>query len=176
MTNRENFIHAAPPGESGSLFAGISDKELLRIRVRPAQFSRLIGASKQSVSRWIREGVILVSPIDGTLDPAQATAALLRRTPPHKMRSMMLRTAAEELQGLRAEAAKVPALAREAAALRGEVEGLRQRAVDAEGLADVLSGRVFELVEAIGAALPAIGDAPTAEALRAALGSEAGDA
>jgi len=119
----------------------------------------------------------LVSPIDGTLDPQQATVALLKRTPPHKMRSMMLRTAAEELQALRAEAAKVPDLAREVAAQRAEIEALRQRVTDAEGYADTVAARAFELAEAIRAALPAINEAcaPAAEALRAAIGNESED-
>jgi hypothetical protein len=146
---------SAPEGLAsgqGSLFGALGDAELLRIRLRPAAYARLICASKQSVSRWIRAGWIPVSPIDGTIDPREATAALLRRGDAHRLRSRVLRSAAEELGTLRAEAAKVATLAAELAAARAalakaeaERDRLAARLADAEVYADSAAAELFKL-------------------------------
>lgn len=60
------------------------------LRVRPSEFARLIGCTKQAVSVWIRDGKILLGT-DGRLDPRQAVAQLLKNSDPSRLRA---RTAA----------------------------------------------------------------------------------
>jgi DNA-binding transcriptional MerR regulator len=75
---------------------------VLRIRVRPADLARMLGVSRQSVSRWQKRGLISVGP-DGRLDPQEATRQLLRQVDPTKLRARLLRPLAEELEGVRRE-------------------------------------------------------------------------
>lgn len=173
MTNHPENPPSEPPGQSESLFGGLSDAELLRIRVRPATFARMVGCSKQSVSRWIRDGTIALSPIDGTLDPQAATAAILKRADPHRIRSRVLRSAAEELGELRRKAARLAELEPQLQAAQDELRQARdeikalltQRAAD-WGYEDAQAARIFTLCEAIRTALPVL-DASRDDAARA---------
>jgi len=54
--------------------------DLVAIRVLPAEFSRMLGTSKQTVSRWVKRGWVQLGP-DGRLDPVVATRELLKRDP-----------------------------------------------------------------------------------------------
>lgn len=59
--------------------------DLSHIRLRPSQFARMMGCSKQAVSIWIRKGKISLG-IDGRMDPSQAIAQLLRNSNPNQIR------------------------------------------------------------------------------------------
>lgn len=90
----------APENAQQSL-CGLPDApELLRVRIQPAQFARALNVSKQSVSRWVRDGWITLGA-DGRLDPAVAIGQLLRRCDPGRLRARWLRQAVGEVQDLR---------------------------------------------------------------------------
>jgi len=88
------------PGSGGTL--SLVPDPVLRIRVRPADFARMLGVSRQSVSRWVKRGHVVLGP-DGRLDPEAATRSLLRHVDPSRLRARLLRPLAEELDGLRHE-------------------------------------------------------------------------
>lgn len=102
MTNPAKPDAAAHP-ELGFLF---DRKELLAIRVRPAEFARLLGVSKQTVSVWIRDGKVTVNALDGLLDVRRAIQDVLRNTDPGRLRSRVLRQAVTDVQELRANLAR----------------------------------------------------------------------
>lgn len=74
---------------------------LLRVRVLPAEFSRLLGVSKQSVSRWVAAGKVTVNPVDGRIDVQEGVKQVLRNTDPGRLRSRILRQSVEEVTTLR---------------------------------------------------------------------------
>lgn len=77
-------------------------KELLRLRIRPAEFARLLGVSKQAVSDWIKLGKIPPpSLLDGRLDVQRSINEVLRNCDPGRLRSRVLRQAVDEVQQLR---------------------------------------------------------------------------
>jgi hypothetical protein len=61
------------------------DIDLSHIRVRPSEFARMMGCSKQAVSIWIRDGKVVLGG-DGRLDPSQAVAQLLKNSNPNQLR------------------------------------------------------------------------------------------
>ncbi|MHB1245880.1 MAG: hypothetical protein ACYCZH_05520 [Sulfuriferula sp.] len=92
---------APPPGAGQQSLSGLPDApELLKIRIQPAQFARALGVSKQSVSRWLKDGWVCLGA-DGRLDPTVAIGQLLRRCDPGRLRARWLRQAVGEVQDLR---------------------------------------------------------------------------
>lgn len=75
--------------------------DVLRARVRPADFARMCGVSKQAVSTWIKNGVVLLGP-DGLLDPVAALRDLIAKGDPQKVRVRFLKAAMKEQEELRA--------------------------------------------------------------------------
>lgn len=91
-----------PPEKGQKSLSLLADApELLRLRVLPAEFARLLGVSKQAVSRWIADGKVTINPIDGRLDVHQAVRQVLRHTDPGRVRSRVLRAAIDDVVALR---------------------------------------------------------------------------
>lgn len=74
--------------------------EVGRLRVRPAEFARMLGVSRQSVSRWIASGKVTLGT-DGKLDPIEGYRQVTRNTDPARVRARFLRLAASGEAGLR---------------------------------------------------------------------------
>lgn len=70
-----------------------------KIRMKPAEFSRLIGVSKQAVSAWIRDGKISIG-FDGHLNPNEAISQLLKKSNPAKLRSKALMPLIKQIRAL----------------------------------------------------------------------------
>lgn len=100
VTSDSDLDKQLPDAVQASLSGLPGAPELLKIRILPAQFARALGVSKQSVSRWIRNGWVTLSA-DGRLDPTVAVAQLLRRCDPGRLRARWLRQAVGEVQDLR---------------------------------------------------------------------------
>lgn len=59
------------------------------IRVRPADLARLLGVSKQAVSKWVADGRIVLG-LDGRVDPRLAINRLLSTGDPSRLRAKFL--------------------------------------------------------------------------------------
>lgn len=137
MTQHKN--HPQPDGDQAqpSLSGLLDTAELLRVRIRPADFARALCVSKQSVSRWVRDGWVTLAA-DGRLDPVVAIGQLLRRCDPGRLRARWLRQAITDVQSLREAAATADArvvsvearLGAELADARGRIEYLNDFADD----------------------------------------------
>lgn len=77
-----------------------SELEKLGVRVTRAEFSRLMGCSRQAVSDWVRAGRIVVGT-DGRFDPRQAVRSLLATGDPSKIRARVLQPLYAEMTELR---------------------------------------------------------------------------
>ncbi len=75
--------------------------ELVALRVLPAQFARMCEVSKQTVSQWIKRGIVTLGP-DGKLDPAVAGRQVIERTNPIRLRARVFRHATAGLDESRA--------------------------------------------------------------------------
>lgn len=82
--------------------------DLVAMRVRPAQFARMVGVSKQAVSVWIREGKVTLGP-DGLLDPAVASRQVIERSDPTRLRARVFRQATASVGELRSKVAALEA-------------------------------------------------------------------
>lgn len=76
-------------------------KQLLAMRVTRAQFARMCGVTKQSVSVWVRKGWINIGP-DGRFDPIEATRQLMQRADPARLKARVFREAMTPLAALHA--------------------------------------------------------------------------
>ena len=71
------------------------------VRVSQADFARLVGVSRQTVSQWVRKGKIQTAYPDGSLDPARAARDVIRNTKPSQLRAKVFKVATEDAQALR---------------------------------------------------------------------------
>lgn len=126
MTNPAICDAASPSASTFELPLLANHKELLRLRVRPAEFARLLGVSKQCVSIWIREGKIgQPNQLDGRIDVQRSIQDVLRNTSPGRLRSRVLKQAVSDALELRENLARVEDRAEIAeAALRDAKESL----------------------------------------------------
>jgi hypothetical protein len=74
--------------------------DLVAMRMRPAAFAAICQVSKQTVSRWIKEGKVTLGP-DGLLDPAVASRQVFERTDPGRLRARVFKQATATLSELR---------------------------------------------------------------------------
>jgi hypothetical protein len=129
MTTTQNQAPAPQENHQKSLPLLADSAALLRVRVLPAEFARLIGVSKQSVSRWIADGKITINALDGRLDVQAATEQLLRTSDPGRMRSRVLKAAVLNVSELRQTAA---AADDSIAAIQAELDAARASYADLE--------------------------------------------
>jgi hypothetical protein len=108
----------APENALSTLQAALpfAPAELLRVRVLPAEFARMLGVNRSTVSRWISRGTITPAA-DGRVDPQRAMRQLLRHGNPGQLRARLVRQAFGDLADLRAEAARATDLERQLHAL-----------------------------------------------------------
>lgn len=142
-----------PPGAASdqpslSLPLLADSKELLRVRILPAEFARLLGVSKQTVSRWIAADKITVNALDGRLDVQKAVDQVIRNTDAGRLRARVLRQAVEDVRSLRMAVATSD---EQIAAVTAELDAAREKINDLEFLwADVncmLDGILALIVE-----------------------------
>lgn len=107
----------------------------------------MLGTSKQSISRAIRDGKIVLGA-DGKVNPEQATAQYLRYSDPTRLRARLLAPLVRDLQA---------AQAREASA-RAEIERLRGELVDSEDEAAFHETASMEFLEQLSTVVLAVRD------------------
>lgn len=116
-------------GKNLSFSFGSSSEEMAGIRVTRAEFSRIMGCSKQAITEWVKSGRIVVG-LDGRFDPRAAMASLVRTGDPARIRSMILAP-----------------LVRDIGKRDIEIKLLRTALAGAEEDADSLEGAVSEMNE-----------------------------
>lgn len=102
-------------------FLSFAETELLAVRLRPAEFARCIGVTKQSVSRWIADGKVTLGA-DGRINPTAAMRQLLRTGDPGRIRARLVRQAFADMGDLRALAARADEAERKVAVLAEQIE------------------------------------------------------
>lgn len=85
------------------------------LRVRQADFAKMVGVSKPTISGWVKRGLIDPPGPDGMLDPVAAARQVMRRGDPLRLRAPLLRQVAEPIANAQARAES----------LDDEIEGLR---------------------------------------------------
>jgi predicted transcriptional regulator len=126
-------------------------RDLVEMRVRPAQFARMIGVTKQAVSKWIKDGKITLGP-DGHINPKRALDEYFNSTDPNRVRARTLKQSAVELDDLRRRLRlaelELERLQREAEAMRygGDIDLDEIQRLAA--LSDALTSRFAEAIEA----------------------------
>jgi len=108
--------HHEPSG-TPQPFLPFAGDELLRVRVRQADFARMLGVDKATVCRWVQKGVITLGA-DGRVDPQRAMQQLLRSGDPGRIRARIVRQAFADMGDLRAQAAMAAQLEELVAELR----------------------------------------------------------
>lgn len=99
--------------------------DLMNIRVLPAEFSRMIGTTKQTVSRWVREGKLTLG-VDGRLNPSAAMRQLARTCDPGRFRVRLIKQAVSDMQETMVQAARANELDQELAEARREIARLSE--------------------------------------------------
>lgn len=115
-----------------------ADLDRSALRMRPADFARLLEVSKQTVSQWVKAGKITLRP-DGLLDPRAAVRQLVRTSDPARLRSRVLAPILAEVRA---------AQAREAGLL-DTVAGLRRDLADADEESAFQEQAADELLDAL---------------------------
>ena len=159
MTNPAICDAASPSASTFELPLLANHKELLRLRVRPAEFARLLGVSKQCVSIWIREGKIgQPNQLDGRIDVQRSIQDVLRNTSPGRLRSRVLKQAVSDALELRENLARVEDRAEIAeAALRdakASLDSLERWSADGDAHAYAFHALLIEQAETLRAAPP----------------------
>lgn len=133
-----------------------SEIESAGIRVTRAEFSRLMGCSKQAVTEWTKSGRIIVGA-DGRFDPRHAVRSLLATGDPAKIRARVLAPLVAEMTNLHSRRVTLElklAEATEAAAFH-------------EGSADELASVIAALITTITSDWPQLREADPALAVAA---------
>lgn len=96
--------HQEKTPESGHLSLSFDPESLAQgIRVKPAQFARMCNVSRQTVSQWIKRGLVQTLP-DGTLDPAKAAKRVIQNTDPARLRARIFKDATKSVDDWKLEA------------------------------------------------------------------------
>ena len=136
----------APPPDGGPLSLPFDPASLAQgIRVRPAQFARMCNVTRQTVSRWVKNGLVQLYP-DGTLDPAASSRRVIEQTDPARLRARIFRDALKGRDELQAEARS---LAGELAAAKKEIVYLCSINDHAEIAFDLFRSKVSHLLGAL---------------------------
>jgi transcriptional regulator with XRE-family HTH domain len=139
---------------------GLDHAELrpgLRLRLTRAEFSRLLGVSRQTVTRWVQTGKVSIGA-DGRLDPRVAVAQLLRRSNPTQLRNRALAPLIGELSALHHRVAELEAKLQSAledaafhegaaAELEAKLQSALEDAAFHEGVADELLAQQKALLD-----------------------------
>ena len=75
--------------------------DMVSMRVKPAEFARMVGVSRTAVSQWIKEGKVTRGP-DGLLDPVKASREVMANTNPAQLRARVFKQAMEPYGELQA--------------------------------------------------------------------------
>lgn len=128
-------------------FLEFDPADLASVRVRPADFARMMSVSRTAVSKWIKDGKVSLGA-DGRLDPHAAAQQVMRNTDPARARARALKGALGDTGELR----------RQVRELQRQLDA--ERAARAHTMhADDVEARLGKMLDAVGAGLPALAEA-----------------
>lgn len=116
---RHTEIQVSPGLGAAPSTLPFNERDLLAVRLLPAEFARAVGVSRQCVSQWVKTAKVTLGA-DGRLDPSCAFKQLLRNGDPGRIRARIVRQAFADMADLRAEAGR-------AALLEQRLSDARQR-------------------------------------------------
>ncbi len=128
MTTTHQTSDSGTADTPRSLSLPFDEADLLAVRLLPAEFARAIGTTRQSVSRWIKDGKITLGA-DGRLNPTKAMRQLLRTGDPGRIRARLVKQAFADMADIRAQAARAADLELQLAAA-AERLGMAEFAAD----------------------------------------------
>lgn len=98
---------------------------LTGLRVKPIDFARICGVSKQSVSAWIKTGKITLPP-DGFLEIQTAAAEYIKNTPANKVKASVFKVISADDAQLKNQitvlSSRIGELEAELSAIKNELE------------------------------------------------------
>ena len=150
-----------PHPSSSAPMLPFDPQELVAMRVRPAQFSRMCGVSRQAVSDWIKRGVISLGP-DGLLDPVTASRQVFERTDPARLRARVFKDLARDVPELREQVRELRDALKQARAERDQLAADLAQAMRLRLHPDDIAVRLSDLLTGIADQWPAL--ASSAEA------------
>lgn len=134
------------PPDDGPLSLPFDPASLAQgIRVKPAQFARMCNVSRQTVSRWVKHGLVLLFP-DGTLDPAVSSRRVIDHTDPARLRARIFKDALKGLDEWKAEA---KSLASDLAAAKTKMEYLDDFSSRLDETSELYQSEVSRLLVAL---------------------------
>lgn len=134
------------PTDKGPLSLSFDPATLTQgIRVKPAQFARMCNVSRQTVSRWVKRGLVHLYP-DGLLDPAASSRRVIEKTDPARLRARIFKDALKGLDEWKAEA---KALASDLAAAEKKTEYLDSICSQSDKASDLYQSEVSRLLVAL---------------------------
>lgn len=93
----KNIIDLDADSKKQTNLFGSHELDSSKIRVRPAEFARIIDCSKQAVSIWVSDGKITLGT-DGRLNPGVAISQLLKNSNPSLLRARALKPLVSKLK------------------------------------------------------------------------------
>jgi hypothetical protein len=101
MTSNPEHPESSPAAAALSLLPEPS----MELRVRPSEFARMLNVSKQTVSRWVKDGKVTLGP-DGRLNPRVGAKQVLDNTDPDRLRANVLKPLMGDVGELRRRVAE----------------------------------------------------------------------
>ena len=158
--DRNDVLPGIP--ETGSLLSS-NEQMLAGIRVTRAQFSRMMGCSRQAVTDWVNAGRLTVGA-DGRFDPCKAVADLLKTGDPARLRVQGHQQLADELAGYRVRITHLEAALgksmMESQALRADLAVEKENAEFEAGAASEFLELFDALIDQLPATWHALSDMP----------------
>jgi len=147
MTTHQKLTNQTP--EQGPVSLPFDPSTLAQgIRVKPAQFARMCEVSRQTVSQWVKNGVVRLFS-DGTLDPAIAARSVVEKTDPGRLRAKVFRDATLSISDWRQ---RTEATEKSLAAALDKIEYLESLLEEAELVEEKFSIALIEEIDRIAAA------------------------
>lgn len=92
MTTDDKSSSSAPDQD----YLSFNPADLVSMRVRPAGLARLFNVTRNTVSQWIKKGIVTLGS-DGRVDPVRAAKDVLQRADMKRLRARVFQAALDEM-------------------------------------------------------------------------------
>lgn len=126
-------------------FLPFDPAQLTKLRVTQAELARLFEVSRETVSQWVKRGIVIAGP-DGRIDPHRAAADVLKKTDPSRLRAKIFKQAGNAEAQLLARVAELEAqLSKTDAPVPGDALDYHRHRSERERYAALAAKRDYEL-------------------------------